>query len=372
MNKKSAIFSMCCAVLVLIGSRLLNAQTTSGFTHTVTSTLKSGQQPGRDFWFSLAQMYDAGGAIDKHYILYVTSPKKTVVYIQGDISSSQYFPVGAGEVVSFKIPLSWEATSSGIIENKGIHVWSSDADLSCSVLARNPESSDGMCLIPTAGLGKENVVASYTSLFSDSFDYPSEFYIVSPYDNNEATIAPHADIRASRQPDVTLHSAKNLTFTDFFMHGQCAQYQATKAKNIFDYDLTGSVITSTKPVAVIGANLCANIPAEFNGCSYICEMIPPVRSWGTKYYTAPFINRTGGDSFTFIASTDGQTINYVDANGHHPYGPLANIRLWQNRMSHLPPLGIAISLSFSFNISTAQNGQLGMARILGLALLRWL
>jgi hypothetical protein len=321
MNKRFFSHALTCALLTLLIVSPAIAQTTSGFTHTVTSTIKSGQQPGRDFWFSIAQNYDVGGSNDKYYMLYISSASKTTVNIQITGSSTQKFVVPAHQVESFRIPISWEVTSSGVVENNGIHVWSYDADLSVYELSRNPASSDGMYVIPTVGWGKENVVASYSSLFELSFDYPSEFVVVSAFDNTTASITPTWDIRANHLPNTVLHG-RDAAFSESFSRGQCAQYQLTQAQNIVDYDVTGTIVISNQPVGIVGASQCPNIPANFTYCDHICDMMPPVRTWGYNYYSLPFIGRKGGDSFRAIASVDNQTIYRADNNGTNLFAQL--------------------------------------------------
>ncbi len=96
-----------------------------------------------------------------------------------------------------RAPVDAVAKTSGVVENKAVRVWSDDADLSVYELSRNPATSDGIYVIPTVGWGKDYVVASYSSLFELSFDYPSEFSIVSAMDNTNVAITPNTDVRAS-------------------------------------------------------------------------------------------------------------------------------------------------------------------------------
>ena len=63
------------------------------------------------------------------------------------------------------IPLQWESRGSGIVEDAGIHVWSKDADICSYVMCHNAFTSDGFCVFPMIGWGKEYVVAGYASLF---------------------------------------------------------------------------------------------------------------------------------------------------------------------------------------------------------------
>ena len=294
-------------VLLLLSAAAFAAGDTS-FTHTVTKT-KSGPPPtSNEFWLAVPQNYESQSG--KYVQLYATANKATTIYVSIIGGTTYRFPVSAYGTASLSIPLGWEVTTSGIIEDKGIRVWSNDADLTAYMLCRNPASTDGTNILPVTALGTEYVVGAYGSLyqgFGNTFDYPSEFVVFAAYDSSVITITPSADIRVENKPDSALHK-KGVPFTVTLNKGQCIQYQATLAENATDYDMTGTVITSTKPVGVIGASQCPNIPVDYAYCDFICEMIPPVSSWGKEYNSLPFTNRKGGDTFLIISSKDDQTI----------------------------------------------------------------
>ncbi len=315
-------FSAFLLVLVVLAGFNSGLQGQSRIKHVVGMKAK-GFAPvfGRDLWFTMAQNYDAGGSNGKYYMLYVTSPNSTTVNIQITGSSAQKFAIQALKVVAFRVPLAWEVTSSGVVENKGIRVWSDNADLTAYLLSRNPATSDGMLIIPNIGWGKDYVVAGYTSLFELSFDYPSEFCVVANQDNTSMQVTPSWDIRASHMANTVLH-ARHIPFGEFMNKGQCVQYQLTQAGNPDDWDVTGSLVNGSVPVGVVGASQCPNIPPDYPYCDHICDMIPPIRTWAQTYYTAPFAQRRGGDSYLVIASADGQTIFRQDNTGVHPFAQI--------------------------------------------------
>ncbi len=79
-------------------------------------------------------------------------------------------------------------------------------------------------------------------------------------------------------------------------------------------DLSGTIVTSDKPIAVFGGHACANIP---NGATYYCdhvvEELPPTSTWGKSFVTEPLATRLDGDTFRFLASTDGTTVSVNSA-----------------------------------------------------------
>src|ERR1700674_498774 len=155
-------FVLFCGLLLQAGN--ISAQP-ARIKHVIQTIQKDKTQYlGRDLWFTMAQNYDQNVA-GKFYAVYVTSPNNTTVHIQVTGGSTAQFPIAAGEVLTYNIPLAWEVTTSGVVEAKGVRVWSNDADLTTYLLSRNPFTTDGMLVIPTTGWGTEYVVAAYASLF---------------------------------------------------------------------------------------------------------------------------------------------------------------------------------------------------------------
>ncbi len=279
--------------------------------HVIDTTVDKKSYLGRDLWFTMAQNYE--GLPGKYYELFVTSPNNTTVNITVTGGSTSKYPITAGQVLNFIVPLAWEVTTSGVVEPKGVRVWSNDADLTAYLLSRNPATSDGMFIIPTIGWGTEYVVAAYGSLYegyTTSFDYPSEFSIIANQNNTVINIVPSVDIRMSNgKPDHKAH----VPFTEILNKGECVQYKAVLATDC-DIDVTGSIVTSNFPVGVVGASQCPNVPCDKRYCDHICDMIPPVRTWAKTYQTVPFLTRKLGDSYCVIGSVPGQLIKRNNVN----------------------------------------------------------
>ncbi len=292
--------------------------------HSVTHARHDAPMLGRDCWFMLLNNYGAGGA-GKYFALYVTSPKKTTVYVQRTGGTEDSLSIQPFTSAVFNIPLAWEMQSSGIADNFGIHVWSNDADISCYVMSHNPYTSDGMYVIPSIGWGTEYVVAGYASLFegfgSYVYDQPSEFGIVANQDNTHVSITPSADIRI--ESSITgccscLLMAKGLTYNITLKAGQAVQYKTTCTQDCDNFDVTGTVITSNNPIGVEAGSSCPNIPCDFPYCDHVFDYIPPTRTWGNTYYSVPFYQPPGmppshsASTFLVIATKPGQVITRYD------------------------------------------------------------
>ena len=67
-------------------------------------------------------------------------------------------------------------------------------------------------------------------------------------------------------------------------------------------------MTSDKPVAVFGSHLGTFIPEGFGFADHIVEQLPPTSAWGREFVTMPLATRFAGDTFRFLAATDGTVI----------------------------------------------------------------
>ncbi|MFI5263140.1 MAG: IgGFc-binding protein, partial [Candidatus Kapaibacterium sp.] len=308
-----------CSILTGI---LLNSGENVSAQSFITSTISkaSGNNTsgyGRDNWFAIPQNYI--GSAQKYFTVYVNSLQPTTVNFQITGGPKVQKPVTAGKTAIFSSPspkkpggdisLTTELSTSGIVEQKAIHVWSDDADIAVYLLSRRDYSSDGMYVIPTTGWGKEYIVGAYESIFDPTggADWPSEFAIVSSQDNTLVSITPSWDIRKAGFPSVIDH-AKNQTFSVSLNKGECIQYQTVLPINDGECDLTGTVITSNKPVGVTGGSVCPYIPFPDGYCDFVVDMLQPVRTWSKTYFTAPFAGRKYGGDVYLVVATKAQII----------------------------------------------------------------
>jgi len=190
-------------------------------------------------------------------------------------------------------------------------------------MSHSPATSDAMCIIPPQSWGNEYYVAAYAGIDDPrggSGDEPSEFGIIADQDSTSVVIVPSCPIRSRTDPSEVAH-VRGTPFTVRLDKGETVQFQSIhdNALSSEEKDVTGTHITSSVPVGVIGGSKCAFIPSDFPYCDYICEMIPPVSSWGTVYYSAPFTKRKKGDTFGLLASAPNQIIYVTDSTAKHMY-----------------------------------------------------
>ncbi len=294
------------ALVVLASS--LSAQGYITVSKTSHKASTAGAPPTRDFWFAIPQNYDPKDVNGEVFSFYITSPVNTTVNIQVQGEAAIKKPVSANQVLTHIVPRNLEINRSSAIEtDKAIHIWSDNADLNVYFMSRNDFTSDGTVVLPSYSYGKEYVVAAASALFvSAAVDLPSEFIVIATKDSTGITITPSQDIRNEGVP-TEIKYPKNVPFNVTLNKGECIQYQTTQSQDI-PWDLSGTKISSTEPIAVVGASACPFIPAD-PYCDHVMEMIPAVDIWGKTYYSAQFAGRKwGGDSFLAIASKDNQSI----------------------------------------------------------------
>ncbi len=283
---------------------------------------------GREFWFAAQSNYwgqDLGG---KYIRLYISSVKNTVAYVEYS-GQRDTLPISAGKTTSFRLPESWELESSGVVENKGIHVYSKDADLSVYNLSRNAYTSDGEYVIPTIGWGTDYVVAAYGSLYEGSgtyvYDLPSTMAIVAAQDNTSIVVTPSCDCRQCTSGNISGDASSEIVVFPAgqpiplqLNRGQCIELMPIKALDPENFDMTGTTVHSNVPVGVFGGSGCPNIPADRPYCDHVEDMVPPVRTWGKTYYATNPIQPAGSTDesarYLFISSKPGQTIFKYNCN----------------------------------------------------------
>ena len=248
---------------------------------------------GTDFWLMFNLNYQGTPALS----LFITGDTNTTgtVAIPG-LGFSAPFSVTANAVTTVVLPAGAQQTGSNNIGNLGIHV-TALAEVTVYGLNRIQFTTDAFLGLPTDILGTEYLVMSHETTQGNM---GSELGIVATVDDTVVTITPTAA--------VPTHPA-NLPYVITLDRGQTYQAKA----DAFGADLTGTVITSTAPIAVFGAVQCVNIP---NGgtfaCDHIVEQMPPTSTWGKNFATVPLATRLNGDTFRFLAQTNGTT---VEVNG---------------------------------------------------------
>jgi hypothetical protein len=252
---------------------------------------------GKEFWLMFNRNNDN---VDVQLELYITSNKETSGYVKLPDSSIINFEVLPDETTSVEIPNKFIAFEEDGIEHKGINIVT-EKEVSVYVLNQKSSSTDSYLALPVDVLGEEYLVMANNSYAPNSSSAPV-FGLVATMDNTEVTIVPSATAQ-NRQ--------SGIPYKILLQRGE--SYQLT-ADGYFT-DLTGTSITSNKPVAVFSGHTCGNVPLFTDGCDQMIEQMPPVNTLGKKFITVPLATRKEGDVFRVLATRDDTQIKVEGTNG---------------------------------------------------------
>jgi hypothetical protein len=163
-------------------------------------------------------------------------------------------------------------------------------------------TTDGYLALGIEALGTDYIVQGFGNVQTGVADLNgSQFALVAIATNTTVTITP--SFEAAGHP-------AGVPFNLILNQGQAYQLRTT---NDAPADLSGTSISSDKPIAVFGSHRCANVASSnLFFCDYLVEQLIPVGRWGTHFLSAPLATRTKGDTFRFLSAANN---NRVYVNG---------------------------------------------------------
>jgi hypothetical protein len=273
-----------------------------------TSTL------GTNFWLAFFHMYPQNGP---NLSLYISSPvgAEGTVTVPG-FGITNAFSVAAGAVTSVSLDPSVMMADYDRVETNGIQI---TATQPVSVVALNYDAhaSAAFNCFPAPLLGTNYwVLARASSIYGDDGCY-SQFAIVATADDTTVWITPSPNAHLEGHPD---RYPTNLMQGQTYQIGNSDQI----GTNGYDYtsDVTGTWITSDKPIALFAGASTAFVPDTItrSGNPLVQEQLP-VDTWGTQALALSFAGRTNGDSYRVLAAYSntvititGTVITRVDTN----------------------------------------------------------
>lgn len=138
-------------------------------------------------------------------------------------------------------------------------------------------TNDSSLLLPESQLGQEYIVASYPG--TDNYaGHLSYFDVVAIADGTVVTWTAPVDSLAGDGVAAVPAGATGSVVLD--------RHDTLQVAAAFGQDLTGAIVQSSAPVAVLGASACAGVPVNADTCDHIQEQMLPVSTWGTHYVAA--------------------------------------------------------------------------------------
>jgi hypothetical protein len=261
---------------------------------------------GRVFWVAIPPNEIFGYQANALEI-YVASAKDCNVTISNPYTGLlKTKKVSAMKITTFSSvdgDLSWnmECRESEEIRSDKVIKIESDQPISVYVLNAKLVTSDGFLGIPQSGWGNEYIHCSYYD-FKEIQDWYSGFIIIAGEDNTKVNV----ELRGRGKGSGKTFLGRDLgdKFQITLNAGQTYMVGGNgKSRGI--WDMTGSKITSSKPVGLISFHERTIIPAYdiWNGRDHLSEMLPPVVAWGKKYVTVEYKRDKGmGDYFRIVGS----------------------------------------------------------------------
>lgn len=249
---------------------------------------------GREFYLAFPPN-DRSLSIEPELAIHITADSIAggIVYATTRSGTTNQFPFAItrpNELVSIRLPnhtlYELQGASMGSRDVDRIMpasvVVRSDADVTVYASSRELQSTDAWLVLPVDALGTTHRVVSYSSdIIAPRFPlpsnvYPSQFVIVATRDSTIVTV----DLPVNRTAMQTGSSRTiRLDSGDVYM---TQAFVSTRRRND---DLTGTLITSNFPVAVIGAHERAQVPVFDGNASrdLLVEQLPAVDRWGQNF-----------------------------------------------------------------------------------------
>ncbi|MCX6152958.1 MAG: hypothetical protein NT007_02235 [Candidatus Kapabacteria bacterium] len=292
------------------------------FTITVQTATKAEEMlknchsnAGNDFWFTLpAALY---GESNFYHILvnvvsstnnncYLEIPGKGVFKSQALTPDETFtFELTPGDVIVNNRGSGTLPISEQVYAGAGVHIFS-DSAIILYVTLYYTYMSDGIIVLPFQMLGTEYIVSSYpeTTMYPSSH-LSSESACIAVYDNTQVSFT--LEGTSSTETSGGLTSGNKIS--RILNRGDIWMFSGKKNGD----DLSGSMFSSSKPIAVVSGNYCANVPQDNKWCDYLCEMEIPTHLWGTDYFVGKLPMRRYPSIIRIYAKESG-TKFYIDGN----------------------------------------------------------
>jgi IgGFc binding protein len=161
-----------------------------------------------------------------------------------------------------------------------------------------------MLLLPVTSWAKENIIVNGWELTPGS--QPAA-QILASEDGTEVTVIPTKALQGGA--GVTATPAK-APMTYRLDKGQLLQLVQSE-------ELSGSIVSSSKPTSVVGGHSCANIPSRSKYCDVLAQQLPAFEQWGSEYVGVGYRPRLGNEHeqmpYRIVAARDGTRLDYDPA-----------------------------------------------------------
>ncbi len=274
---------------------------------------------GKEFYVAFAENHGSGQEELNFFALYITSKIATsgIVEVKA-LGFSKTFNTTPGTITTIELPGGKNrnfdptdpsveiTTDEQVMQGMAVHVTANE-EIALYGINSKEFSTDAFMALPVDVLGTEYRTMNYRS--STVGDTPGEFWIVGVIDSTNITIIPK---------DLTFNGTTGGTPIKVQLYaGDVYLVQGTPSDQ--NNDLTGSLIQSDQPIAVLSGHVRAEIPFGFNNVgstrpsrNHLVEQMSPVSAWGDSALIVPYLSASLPDLVRVISSEDA---NKITVNG---------------------------------------------------------
>ncbi len=261
-----------------------------------------------------------GGGLDLQYLPLESDaqlPAGEVAILFLSHSDGQAFARCPGLVIptvnvptSLRLGLPQNAPLSGV--GRAFHLTSDRPVIAYQVFPYGGGSSaltSATLLLPEEAWGQAYVaVHALQNNYNPDLPVPRNVAVVAAQDDTEVTVRPTAAVTAG---DGVPAIAKGALGTVRLRAGQYLEI-AHRTE-----ELTGSIVTSNKPVGLFGGAPCLQLPAAVCCCDSSHQQIPPIQALGNEYAAVRYRSRAPGSEesapWRLVGAVDGTSLTYQPA-----------------------------------------------------------
>lgn len=286
-------------------------------TSKITKAQENTSNEGTEFYVAFP-LNDTKQQMLQTLAIYVTSRVDNKVTIYNPylgINATKL--IKANETVEFStvkggFDYSIEIVKTNAIINAGIRV-TSDFPVSVHCLNSKQVTAEGYMAIPTQSWGKEYIHNSFYDFAElKGIDWGGGFVVLAKDNNTEIRIQLRDGANRTKGFGKTTGGQQHGdSIIKILNAGEIYIVQGT-GETRGTFDLSGSIITSDKPIGLISYHNRCMIPATVvnTGRDHLIEMLPPTQAWGKEYFSLELERNTDkGDYFRVVASEDNTTFN---------------------------------------------------------------
>ncbi len=223
----------------------------------------------------------------------------------------QTFTTTPGQITTIVLPsntygqtvLLAESDDEQVVHGMAVHIKSNDNPIAVFGMNHKQFSSDAFMGLPVNVLGTEYRTMNYpTSLPGSDSKTPGEFVIVAVEDSTNVAITLR-DVSSRGTPANTPVNIRMNTGDAYLVQGD---------PDHSGNDLTGSLIESDHPIAVLSGHKRTEIGTNIDGSvsrDLLVEQLPPVSAWGDSALVVPYATSQKPDLVRVVCAEDGTQIS---------------------------------------------------------------